>query len=314
MFSDPTTASGLPESAFAHTKSGARIKSTAFGSTLMEPSSANWRNRAVSGCQSRVAQSNCDGCLLDMLTMGIYSKNYVKALPAKPGAGRDYTQTEWRSGLITVEQAFQSQLASRVIVGNMVSNAYRFWRAPITSQPIVAASQGAQMEDFLRGAADPVGKFPTASEWLDNVNTIKRIESMGLAGLYSTKLWSGATAAEVKHWDAYAMASFLTQANGYSYLAFTPARSQAGATGLLNPYTMPTTLGNPTGTMALDHQLYKRTFANGLVLVNPGATTITVPLTTQGRDLDAVTRTQVSLAPQSGTVLVRAGPGVLDLD
>lgn len=314
MFANLSAASGLPESAFAHSRSGARIKSVAFGLTLMEPSSPQWQSRSASLCQASATRGGYDGCLLDMLTMGIYSKNYVTALPAKPGAGRDYTQSEWRSALITVGESFPRQLPGQVIVGNAVGNAYRYWRAQVTSQPIAGALPGAQMEDFLRGAADPVGNFPGTSQWLDNVNTIKTLESTGRTGFYTTKLWSSASAAQVKQWQAYAMASFLTQANGNSYLAFTPARTSAGATGALNPYKMPTTLGIPTSAMTLDRQLYKRTFGNGLVLVNPGSNSVTLPLTTPARDLDGVVRSQVSLGPHTGTVLVRTVGSVrLDL-
>jgi hypothetical protein len=101
------------------------------------------------------------------------------------------------------------------------------------------------------------------------------------------------------------MASFLMQANGYSYWAFTTGKSQAGATGANNPYSMPATIGTPTGSMqAASDGTYSRTFTNGISLVNPGLTTVTVQLPNPAKDLDGTWRTSVTLAAHSGSVLV----------
>jgi hypothetical protein len=101
------------------------------------------------------------------------------------------------------------------------------------------------------------------------------------------------------------MASFLMQANGYSYWAFTTGKSQAGATGANNPFTMPANIGGPTGTMhASSNGTYSRTFANGIAVVNPGSSTVTVQLPKRAKGLDGTWSTSVTLAPHSGTVRV----------
>jgi len=315
MFGDPlSTAAGLPESAFAHDASGNRIKSNNFGLTLMEPASPAWRTRSVQNCQTRITQGGYDGCFEDMLTMAVFAPQYVTALPIDPSTGTTYTATAWRSQLIQVGNQFVSQLPGSTIVGNVIGNGYSYWRnAAATSRPIAAALPASQMEEFLRAHQDPATKFPTLSEWLDNVNTIVDMESMGRAGLFSTKLWTNPTAAQTKQWEAYSMASFLMAANGHSSFAFSPAQSQAGVSGQLNPYPIAKGLGTPTGAMATSNGLYKRQFANGLALVNPDKLPLTVTLTGAATDLDGNTVTQFTLPPFSGQVL-RPVSGVTNLD
>jgi len=304
-FATSANSSGLPESSFAHTTSGARIKSNNFHQTLMEPTDAQWRQRSISLCKQALAASGYDGCMEDMLTMAVFTPGYVTGLPVKPGTGQQYSATQWRSALINLVSSFRGSLGSNVLIGNAVGNAWSYWHNPVNTQPIVSSLPGAQMELFTRAAADPVTKWPTASEWMDYVNTIKSMESQAISGLFGTKLWVSATAAQVKQWEAYSMASFLMQANGYSYWAFTTSNSQAGATGAKNPYSMPATIGRPTGAMtAARNGTYSRTFANGITVVNPGSSTVTVPLPKRAKDLDGVWRTSVTLAAHSGSVLV----------
>jgi hypothetical protein len=305
MFSTPTTASGLPEAAYAHTTKSARIKSNNFHQTLMEPTNAQWLQRTISLCQQALASSGYDGCFEDMLGMAVYDPGYVTGLPAVPATGQQYTATQWRSALVNLVGSFRASMAGKPLVGNAVGNAWSYWHNSVNTQPIVSALPGAQMELFTRAAADPVTKWPTVPRWLDYVNTIKSLETQRITGLFGTKLFVNATTAQVKQWEAYSMSSFLMQANGYSYWAFTTGTSQAGATGANNPFSMPANIGGPTGAMqASSNGTYSRTFANGIAVVNPGSTTVTVQLPQRAKDLDGTWRTSVTLAAHSGSVLV----------
>jgi len=302
-FLDGSTA-GIPEAEFAHNSSGGRIRSTNFGNYLMEPSNAGWRSRSVDKCHDRSASAGYDGCLLDMLTMGIFAKGYVTSLPRKPGGGA-YTQTEWRAQLIRLADQFQAG-NTRVHVGNAVSNAFRYWDADVTSRELVLSMPAAQMEDFLRGSGDSASRFPSASDWRGAVDVIRDMEAHGVAGLFTTKLWSSASAAQVAQWQKFSMASFLMGANGNSYFAFTRSRDKAGATGANAPYRMPKNLGSPTTGMTASGAAFVRSFGNGKAVVNPSASTVTVNLGGSYRSLSGRTVSSVTLAPHSGEVLVRA--------
>lgn len=305
MFLDGTGA-GIPESEFAHDSQGRRIKSTAFGNYLMEPTSGGWRNRSIADCRNRANGANYDGCLLDMLTMGIYSRGYVTSLPRRPGGG-EYTQEQWREQLISVAREFRAEDPSNIHIGNAVSNSFRYWRSDVSSRPIVMNLPGAQMEDFLRGSHDSTTNFPSTSEWLDSVNVVKDMEAQGVTGLYTTKLWSSASSAQVAQWQRYAMSSFLMGANGDAYFAFTRSRDKAGASGSNAPYRMPKEIGNPSGAMYSSGAAYVRDFASGKSVTNPTGSTVTVNLGGSYRSLDGRTVTSVTLPPHSGDVLVKSG-------
>jgi hypothetical protein len=304
---DADDASGLPNAEFAHDATGKRITSTDFGGYLMEPSNSAWRSYAMRQCSSRVAQSGYDGCLIDMLTMGIYSTNYVSALPVVPGTKTEYTQDQWRTQLVNLADDYMSTDSGMVLAGNTVTNAYRYWQSPVSSRPIAMSIAVPQMENFLRGSSDPATTFPTAADWLQNVRVISDVENAGHTGLFSTKLWSQATHAQVVQWQGYAMASFLMAADGRSLFAFTDSRTQAGATGADLPYSMPTSLGQPTGAMSAAGQVYERTFNGGLAIVNPGTSSarVTLPAGVSFKRLNGSTVAgTLTLPADSGDVLL----------
>lgn len=304
-FLDGST-SGVPESEFAHDTSGRRIRSTNFDNYLMEPSNTGWATRASATCRSRAVSAGYDGCLMDMLTMGIFSRNYVTSLPARPG-GAQYTESQWRDELIALVHELRADDPTQVMIGNAVSNSSRYWREAVTSRPIVMSLPGAQMEDFLRGSADSATSFPSTSSWLDAVNVIKDMDSQGVTGLFSTKLWSSASQAQVAQWEKYSMATFLMGAKGNSYWAFTRSRDKAGATGANLPYRMPKEIGLPTSAMYGAGEGYVRDFDHGRSVVNPTAGTVTLNLGGSYRRLDGSTVSSVTLPAHSGEVLVDSG-------
>ena len=75
------------------------------------------------------------------------------------------------------------------------------------------------------------------------------------------------------------------------------------------PYSMPRTIGLPQNRMTrLSNGAYTRRFGNGLAVVNPGTTTVTINLDHAMRTLGGRTVTSVTLAPHSGEALVGTTP------
>ena len=299
----PEQVKGVPEREFAHDRNGRRIKATGFGAYLMEPANAGWRSRATHQCASRAV--GFDGCLVDMLTLGIFSKNFVSALPVVPGTHSVYTQPQYQKRLIAFGKQYQTANPNLEHVFNAVENSYRYWQAATPSRPEVLGLPSAQMEDFLRGARNPVKAFPTRADWLRNVRVITDLESHHVTGLFSTKLWVSATNAQVARWERYAMSTFLMGANGHSYFAFTRSRDKAGVRGTTLPYRMPRSIGAPLAAMHAVGAAYERAFAHGLAVTNPTRSTVTVPLGAAYTRLDGRTVTSLRLGPHDGQVLTR---------
>lgn len=296
---------GLPEAAFAHTASGARIKAPSWNTWLMQPDHAQWRAKADSICREKADLGGFDGCLVDMLTLGIYARGEATGLPAQPGTNRTWSQAEYRDHMIKLAADLRRRSPDLVQVGNMIENSYRYWESDVPSRPLVASSPSAQMEDFLRGAHDGGNEFPTVAEWRKNVQVITDMEAAGKIGLFTTKLWNGGNA---KQWQGYAMASFLMGANGKSFFAFTKSRDKAGASQTQGEYAMPKNLGLPQGAMQERNGAFVREFANGAAVVNPTNETVTVNL---GRTMSGLGssagQSSVQLKPRTGNVFVVGG-------
>lgn len=299
-------ASGVPEAAFAHDRAGRRITYLAFDHWLMEGTNPTWMQMANAECARRSTSAGFDGCLVDMLGTGVISaKGAVSSLPAAPATGITYTEAQYRLNMKNLYAFYRQHDPASVHVGNAVGNSFRYWLSPVTSRVLTDSMPAAQMEDFLRGAGDPATSFPTAENWKLNVDVIRDFEGKGRAGLFTTKLWSPHTAAQTARWQKFAMASFLMGAHGRSYFAFTHSRDKAGASQSNLPYSMPKNIGLPTSGMTrLDSGAFRRTFSNGVALVNPTTSVVTVALPSALRSLDGNRGTSVTLGAHTGEVLV----------
>lgn len=305
---------GLPESAFSHDTSGGRVIAPGFGTYLMNPANVQWRIRANQVCRDRVNSGKFDGCLVDVLTLGIFAKNFVSSVPVNPNTGRKFTEAEYRGEVIALARDLRERSGDLVQIGNMVENSYRYWKADVTSRPIVSSAPGAQMEDFLRGSFNATDKFPSMGTWRDEVRVITDMESQGKTGLFTTKLWSGASQARIKQWHGYAMATFLMGANGNSFFAFTSSRDRAGASGMNHRYRLPN-LGRAYGAMYRQSAgAYVRSFANGMAAVNPTQRAVRVQIKGVMRRFDrSIVSGSFILPARSGEALRKADSAPLKL-
>ena len=300
--------SGLGESAFAHDTSGRRITATGWGTALMESSNPAWRTRSRNLCADRARRGGFDGCLLDMLTLGIFSRGFVSSLPKNPATGRQYTQGEYQNQMVQLSASIRNASPGLTFTGNVVENSYRYWQSDVRSRTAALQMPSVQMEDFLRGAGAGAGAFPATADWVRNVDVVRDLESAGKVGLFTTKLWSSASSAQAAQWQAYAMATFLMGANGRSFFAFTRSRDRAGVLGTNLPYRMPKSLGAPSGAMQRQASgAYVRRFANGMSVVNPTGRTVSVPLGRSMRRLNGSSASTLTLAPNSGDIVSVAG-------
>ena len=301
----PEDARGLPRGAFARDVRGRRIKAVGWGTYLMQPSSPAWRRAANRQCDERAALGGYDGCLVDMLTLGIFARNFVTALPVRPGTDRLYTEGQWRQQMAALAKVYRRRSPALVHVGNAVENSYRYWQSPVRSRPLATSMPATQMEDFMRGAHDPADDFPGLEDWRRDVRVVRDLEAHGVTGLFTTKVWSGASPAQLARWQAYAMSTFLLGANGNSYFAFTASRDKAGASGTNAPYRMPRGIGRPTGEMQRQESgAYVRRFANGLAVANPTNRAVTVQVERLHRSLGGQVSVRFTLPARSGDVLV----------
>jgi Hypothetical glycosyl hydrolase family 15 len=288
-----------PPTWYAHDSNGNRIKSIGFGNWLMDPTNPQWAPTVADLCSATLVSTHDDGCFLDTLGVGPLSRGYVTGVPVDPTTQQPYTAAKWIAAQTNTIAAV-AKVASIVIPNGLADGA----QYPQTS-PLLAASDVAMAETWLRVSNDPPTAFPSTAEWLADVNMLTNAESNGWAVMTVTKLWTAATAAEVDQWHRFTVASFLMGAGGNSAYNFTAAKTVAGMTAT-NSYDN-VAIGTPTDSYALQGGVYERSFTNGLAIVNPGTSSVTVTLGTTYQNLDGNLVTQETLAPNSGDVLLTNG-------
>jgi hypothetical protein len=166
---------------------------------------------------------------------------------------------------------------------------------------------GGMDEMFVKWSTTPGVGYRPAIDWKTQVDAIKAAESMGKRYLAVTQAGSGDSQAELYGWASVLMAA--QSKSSTAYLAGTNYNSDPD---WLPEFDAP--IGDPTGAAsALGNGAYARTFTNGLVVVNPSASTVKVSLGGAYNGSGLHNATSASLAPNTALVLTKgdqasAGP------
>lgn len=310
MLATPAQAATLPPDWFATDAAGRRIRSTAFGNLLMDPRSAGWQEYSLQQCRDRVRTSGYDGCLVDMLTLGVFARGYLTALPVDRRTGQPVEVTRYRDELLALARRFAA-LDGVVVAGNTVTSARRYWSASGSSRPVALALESSLVEDFLRGGADAPDDFPDEAAWRREVEVLEDLHAQGTSALVTTKLWVPASAALRDQVQRYAMGSYLLGAGPDARFAFTAARTPAGASGRDNTYALPEGLGVPTGAKRRAGRLYLRPYASGLVVVNPSDRPASLSLPADLRAAGGHGDGRLTIGAHDAAILVRGSGSVL---
>jgi hypothetical protein len=165
---------------------------------------------------------------------------------------------------------------------------------------------GGMDEMFAKWSTSPGVGYRPAIDWKTQVEEIRATESMGKRFLAVTQAGSGDAQAERYGWATVLMAAKSTNT---SYVAATNYNSDPD---WLPEYDAP--IGDPTGAAtALGNGAYARTFANGLVVVNPSSSSVKVAFGGAYSGSGLANATSATLAPNTALVLTKgdqasAGP------
>jgi hypothetical protein len=132
------------------------------------------------------------------------------------------------------------------------------------------------VEGWVRNALTPVGAYRNVKAWRKEVDMLVDVASRasGNSLIVVTKVWVGASPAELNAWRQYALGTFLLgYSPGHAYFSF---RSNHKLTHL--PSITGIDLGIPSGAYFVNGKAFQRNFATGTVVVNPGKVATTVGL------------------------------------
>lgn len=293
--------SAYPEHWYAHDAQGQRVRSTKWGNFLMDLSRSKWASEVAALCQQTLADTGYDGCYLDMLGTAPLNPGYTTSLPIDPRTGKVWTDKAYMTATAKIAETVRS-VSGRYTAGNGLGPGARYFATDgSSSAPLLDSLDAGHSEVWLRNATDSADKFKNEVSWKRDVDMLVDAGAAGETVLAMTKLWSEATSEQVDRWHRYAVASFLLGTDGRARFTFTDDRSMASAASS-HPYDQ-VDVGTPEGAFAKVDGVYRRSFTKGLALVNPTTSTVTVALGRTYADLAGVTRTSLTMAPNTGEVL-----------
>lgn len=304
-FAQSNQPTSYPDSWYARSAGGAKVRSRGFGNYLMNIGSSAWGQSAAQECAANLVKSGYDGCYLDMLGTAPLSPSYVNAVPINTATGAVWTAGDYLAATGAIVAEVKAQNPGVVVAGNGLGSGARYYnKAGGSSMSLLLALDAAHSEIWLRSPHQSLTKFKPESAWLRDVSMIADAGARGRVVLATTKTWISGTSSQIEAWHRYTVASFLLATNGQSYLNFLPSKAMAGITSD-NAYDR-VDVGTPLGPFAKTGGVYQRTFTKGLALVNPTTTRVTVPLPQPMSTLDGSIVTTLIMAPNTGEVLTAA--------
>jgi hypothetical protein len=308
-------ANAYPMSTYDKTAAGHPVVYLQWGTWLIVPKSS-WSQLESSACTQAVG-AGYDGCLVDTLgQMNAGRISQLSGTPVDPATGQPWDDHKWMNLMAHEAGQVVSANTSAVVAANGLGSGVQYFD-PIAPTSVLVGTSGADLgmaEQFVRAAGSSVTTYRSASAWLQDVQMLVNAESQGRGVLAITKLWVQATQAQQNAWHRYALATFLMGAGPHCYFNFSPSSGPGGV-------TTPTAydrvqIGLPTGQFSAAGQMYQRSYANGLVLVNPSKQSASITLshmytTLQGKVVSGT----FTLGPFSGDVLTNglvSPVGVLD--
>lgn len=295
------TVAGLPAADFAHDAAGNVITSAAYGNDLMNTGAPGWQQTVVTECRTALAASGYDGCYLDSMGPAALFPGYDSALPVDPATGQVFTATAWLAQALGELNVVEQALAPTPVLFNGLGNGRQFFNPNGGTANLLPGAAGGMAEVWLRSPTLPPDQYPTAKTWLAAVQMLQQTEAEGQAVMVCVKLWVPATQAQTDAWHLFSLASYLLAANGQSFYQFIPGSPEAA----IDPDSLASSLaiGTPTGPMASSGGVYTRSYTGGLVLVNPGTSTVTVPLAHAYTDTSGNVLTAVTLGADTAAIL-----------
>jgi hypothetical protein len=289
----------LPEDAYSHDANGARIAGLQFpGTWLMNPRSPDAVAYVSRRAIDLVRASGYDGVFLDTLGPAALNPSFVQSLPIDPLTGVVWTVGDWVTATAALAGQVAAALGKPTIANGLRDGPNYFNVVAPTRVLLLTGLNGAMAEGWLRGAMNPITRYPKESDWKLNVDALADAGSLGASFLAVTKVWIDGTQAQKDAWYTFAVASYLLGNDGHAYISFSYAQGDETVVYQLCNLD----LGTPLGPY-FKNTVYRRRFSNGLVLVNPTTSTYTFTPARTYYQLDGTPVTTVKLTPDTAVIL-----------
>ncbi|MBP7600163.1 MAG: hypothetical protein KA750_02360 [Thermoflexales bacterium] len=223
-----------------------------------------------------------------------------------------FTDQQRRDAVDVLLRAIRARVPDKLLIvsGYAWEDGAAFSARPTEAQDLAAIADGAYVEKFLRAPISRTNEFKSEANWKKDVDLLANLSQDNKVVLLSTRFSEPISGTQKAEWLRYVVTSYLLGKNGTrTYLQF----DSGGDMTYLDDPLLNTRLGAPVeGYGKLASGLYKREFASGVVLVNPGEKAIKIDI---AADLKAAYETlsglqvkSLEMSPRSGTILLKKSP------
>ncbi len=298
-FAKDNEGSAFPDAWYLRDEQGRKVRSSTWGNFLMDTGHTGWRDKVVRECADAISYSGYDGCYLDDLGAGNLGTT-LTGWPVNPRTGKRYTESQWVADNAALAGIVEDSQGRNPVIPNGLNNGNNYF-GPAASVRLLDATDGGNAEGWLRGAHTPIDSFRSEDSWQRDVDMLVDAGVKGKSIVAMTKIWTSATNSQVERWRRYAYASFLLGTNGQQYLYFNPqGPGKPPAAHALDSID----IGEPVSSYGKSGAAYVRHFSNGIALVNPTGSSVTVDLAGGYVDINGNTMSSITLASNTGQVLV----------
>jgi hypothetical protein len=305
-YAQKSEGTAFPDAWYLRDATGAKVRSNGYGNFLMDVSNPGWIKSVFNRCNAIIVNQGYEGCFLDMMGAASVSAGYGTGIPVDPATGLEYTKAQWLAMTTALsKQVHQMVGAEKPFYVNGIGNGQNYFNAAAPSSQLLDGIDGSLAEFWLRGAEEPLTKYPAEAGWKQNVDMIADATADGKKTLITVKTWGEGTPEQAEAWHEYSLASYLLAADGtgqYQFMATEEADVMTANDTLLDGLR----IGAPSAPYAKVGGVYQRTYSNGRVLVNPTKVAVTVSLGGTFTTTTGKTVTSLTLLPNEAEILTRA--------
>jgi hypothetical protein len=272
-------------------KAGNILKSS-WGGYLINPQLAGVRQWEADYAKTQQA-NGWTGIYMD--AMGSLAFYGFKSIPINPQTHQPFTMDQWLTAT-TGLASYVDGAVSIPVIDNGLNNGTRYFE---NTKALAGVGQGGVFEECFRDATHGISKWPSLTDWQNQVNAIADVQSKSKLALCVTKVWVSATAAQRSQWQRYALASFLLAKGSSADFMFMGSKSQ---TALATTNVGYPALGSATSARKQSGSLWVRYFQHGVVVVNPTGSSASAALGASYSDAAGRSVTSTTVAAHSGAI------------
>ncbi len=279
-----------------------KVALAANGAPLLNIRNDDVRRQVADDARRLVYDQGYDGIVLEGVGAGLIRS----ASPPVYTDTKTFTEQQRRDAVEGLLRSIRAALPDKlVIVGGYAWEDGSAFSARVSeAQELASLADGVHITQFLRAPYSGTLEFKSEANWKRDIDYLASISRDGKIVLLTTALDAADIPADtLRQWLNYSVASYLMGKNGpRTYFQFDPA----GSLHLAADPVLSAPIGAPLEAYAkLDNGVYRRLFANGIVLVNPTDKTQETDLGGDYRTLSGDVVQKVTMSSDTGLILLK---------